>query len=408
LKRQIHTSLVALLLCGTVGPLLAQEQAKPGRFHVGPFYLTPRLELRNAGVDTNVYNSLAAPVPDTAIVLRPSLRAFMPIGRRIRIEGTGYLDFNYFRREFDERSTDYGGEGSVEIDVSRFTLFGFGGGLQARQRATIDLDERLLRQEHFGGGGVTMRVGQRTELGARAEKRQLRHAPSRTQGAAVQVNADRDSLTAGGQIRVGITALTTLIGQGEVIEDTFVHQRDGSRLTRSYRYLAGAEFGRAALLQGTLLGGLRHIPSDTAGSVREYKGPVLRVLVTLPIRSTVRLNAMAERDVFFAVTADRDASSRDSYISERLEGGMDVNMPLDLVARATAGVQRADYLQPTFFAGQAFDEVHHAYSLSGSLLRAISDTSRIGVIVSWTRRVSTRPGHSYEGWRYGLTADITP
>lgn len=51
------------------------DKDKKGRFHVGPLALTPRLELRNAGVDTNVFVTPSDPTRDTAIVLRASTDA---------------------------------------------------------------------------------------------------------------------------------------------------------------------------------------------------------------------------------------------------------------------------------------------------------------------------------------------
>ena len=138
------------LVVACAGSASAQVRGEPqqfGRFSLGPIRVAPRIELRNAGVDTNVFNSAATPVADTAVVLRTSLDGYLPVRGRIRLWGTGYTDFNYFRRESTERSTDFGGSGHAEMPVGPFVLFGGGGGGQARQRASIDLDERVVRQE---------------------------------------------------------------------------------------------------------------------------------------------------------------------------------------------------------------------------------------------------------------------
>src|SRR6058998_1365016 len=133
-------ALATLML--TTGALLAgaaeKQKKHPGRFRVGPVYLTPKLALKNAGVDTNVFNQRTGEIPDTSIILSPTLLAALPVGRRLRLTGEGHVDFNYFRRQSSERSTDFGGEGRAELDFGRFTFFGGGGGGQSRQRFSLD------------------------------------------------------------------------------------------------------------------------------------------------------------------------------------------------------------------------------------------------------------------------------
>jgi len=84
-----------------------EAKKRPGRYKLGPVYLTPKLELRNAGLQTNVYNSQTVAIPDASVVLRPSLAGVMPAGYRLRVTGQGYLDLNHFRREQSERSADF-------------------------------------------------------------------------------------------------------------------------------------------------------------------------------------------------------------------------------------------------------------------------------------------------------------
>ncbi len=130
----------------------------------GHLHLYPRLLLRNAGVSTNVYNAQAGAIPDSSIILSPVLEGQMPIGRRFRLQGQGELDFTWFGRETSERSTDYFGKGTLEADVGPLTFSVGGGGGQYRQRFSIDVDERLLRQEKTANAGAIWRVSRRISL----------------------------------------------------------------------------------------------------------------------------------------------------------------------------------------------------------------------------------------------------
>jgi hypothetical protein len=410
------TGLVALVALALLLPNLSHSDSRedwkrkpPGRFHINRFWVTPRLELRNAGVDTNVYNDLRNPIPDTSVVLRPGLRVALPVGRRIRLQGSGFIDLNYFQRETTERSTDFGLNGRGDIDVGPFTFYGGGGGGQARQRQSIDLDERLLKQEQFGFGGVDLRVGRATELRGRVDVRSSRFEPSRL-GAEVQRALDRDSRTGRAELRYDLTALTTLSASAEVIEDTFVHQRDLARLTRSYRILGGFDFAEKALLSGSARVGLRQIPGSSAGTVPSYSGPAFKLETTARIRSSARLRLAADGDVYFALSALPTVNDRlrNSYVSRGASAGIDLDLPLGLIARAGVAVQRAEYLAAYVVDQRIARRADQVQSFDAALLRRIGDSLRVGGSGTFTRRVSNLPGFSYEGWRYGLSAEIAP
>jgi hypothetical protein len=392
-------------------PVLAREKAdwtqkRPGRFKFGPVFLTPKVELRNAGVDTNVFNQRENPVTDTSVVVRPSLQGAFPVGRRVRLQGNGYLDFNYFRRQTTERSTDFGVEATGELDFGAFTFFLGGGGLQARQPFSIDIDERIRRQEKFGDAGFDLRLGRTLTVTVSAEQRQHRYAPSRVRGAELQRALDRNSFEGAVELRSRVSVFTTAVASAEAIEDTFVHQRDAARRTRSYRVLGGFELRRGALFSGTLMAGVRHMPGSSAGGVAPYTGPALRVATAIPVRSLARVSLAADRDVYYAVWALRTRADqlRNTYVSSRYTVGLEVPLPLGLLARSSFGFQNARYLLPYQIDGISVRTVDHLYTATGAVLRGVGRSMRVGGTVSWARRVSTLASHSYQGVRYGVTA----
>ena len=149
------------------------------RFRVGPLRSRPKLELRNAGRDTNVYarpDGSRSPTPRSSCAA-PS-RASCRCGRRIRLFGEGWLDWSYFRGLSTESSIDPGGRGRAEVDLGPFTLPAGGGALQARQLYSIDIDERILRQEQWVNGGAEWRISRRFVASGGAEQRTYRYDPS--------------------------------------------------------------------------------------------------------------------------------------------------------------------------------------------------------------------------------------
>jgi hypothetical protein len=383
------------------------------RFRVGPLRFSPKLELRNAGRDSNVFLDPTNPLADTSVIVRGSVEGFVPVRRRLRLFGEGWLDWGYYRSLTTERSTDPGGEGRAEIDFGPFTFVGGGGGLQARQLYSIDIDERILRQERWGNGGAEWRLTRRFVASGGAEYRTYRYDPSaRTSSgnpfAAVSLN--RNNLTGTLALRYKLTSMTTLVATGDVIQDEFQLSAPGLDKTRSYRYLAGFEFGEKAFVTGKFLGGIRDFPTATSGSLPSYRGPAVSAELAMPLFNRLRLVGTLLRDVYVSSTAVRTAEerARNAYIFTQLQGSADIDLPLELIGRASVGFSEAEYLLPMTLSGVPFPRVEHLYSAGGSLLRRFSDSFRIGGSATYYRRVSTIPGNSYERWVYGISAELVP
>ena len=81
------------------------------RFRAGPLRFNPKLELRNAGRDSNVLLDPTNPLADTSIVVRATVDGFVPVRRRARLFGVGWIDMSYYRGVSSESSTDPGGRG---------------------------------------------------------------------------------------------------------------------------------------------------------------------------------------------------------------------------------------------------------------------------------------------------------
>jgi hypothetical protein len=381
------------------------------RIRVGPIRVSPRLELRNAGRDTNALLNPANPVEDTSIVVRGTVEGFIPVGRRLRLYGEGWLDWSYFRTFDTERSTDPGGEGHAEVDFGPFTLVGGGGGFQARQLYSMDIDSRILREEKWVNGGGEWRLTRRFVISGGAEHRTYRYDPTAQTGdLTAAATLDRNNLTGTVAVRYKLTSMTTAIATGQVLEDQFRLSAPGLDTTRSYRYMGGLEFGEKAFITGRFLAGVRDFPASTSGSLPSYRGPALLGELALPLFNRLRLVGTAQRDVFVSSTPVRTAEerARNTYILTALEGDAEIDLPLALIGRATVGFSEAEYLLPTTVQGVPFPRVEHLYSAGGSLLRRFSDNVRIGGTVTYYRRVSTIPNNSYERWVYGVSAEIVP
>lgn len=405
--------LLLLLPAATAEAQYTRTAPAKTRFRLGPLHLSPKLELRNAGRDTNVNNSGTNALGDDSVTLRASTDAFTTLGSRIRLSGNGWLDWSYYRREETQSSSDPGADGRAEVDVGPVTLIGGGGGFQARQLYSIDIDERILREERFGYAGADWRLTRKLSLSGGAEMRTYRYDPSRRTATYIVGTADRlnrDSLAGQLAARWRLTGRTTAVASADVIEDEFSASLSALRTTRSYRYLGGFEFGEKALLQGRLMVGLRDFPASSSGSLPSYRGLALQAGLVLPVGTRARLSGAFSRDVQvsaipLATTTER---GRNAFVQENFQVSADVALPLSFIARPSAGLVRADYLIDSLENGRLVPRADHLYTVGGTLLRAVTDNLRVGGTVSYFRRVSTISGASYDRWTYGLSAELVP
>lgn len=404
----LRWGLAGALVLAAAGAAPGQEAPtkRPGRFKFGPLFVTPRLQLKNAGVDSNVFNSLTREVPDTSAVLSPSADGVLPLGRRIKLMGSGYLDFNYFRRQRDEQSTDFGGRGSGELKLGAFKFFAGGGGSQARQRFSIDLNDRLLRQEKYADGGVTYSLTHRISLTGSVSSRIYRFENKIVAGQSVKDSFDRRSQSGSAQMRYGLTKQTTFLAVADVIEDRFLARNADAALqnVRSYRYLGGFEFGERALINGSVLAGVREFPRS--GGAPPYRGPALAVAATVPLFQVGRLSGTVDREVYYATF--RAGDLRNTYVSTRFRAEPSFDLPFNFLGRGILGFEETRYLLPYTYQGTLVRRADHFWIAGGSLLRRVGETLRVGGTLTWNRRVSNFAELSYQGLRYGVQAEVVP
>jgi hypothetical protein len=404
----------AVLAPVTVAPVEAQARRQDrGRFELGPLHLTPAFRV-TSGVDTNVFQTLREPTRDAVVVLSPRLDGALPVGKRLRLTGLGFIDAFYFRRQEDERSLDFYGEAQAELLLGALTVFGGGGGGQFHQRFSIDVDERIKRQEKRAHAGLTLLVSRKLSATVRGLDEVFTFAPGEFRlGGDVKEAMDRNTRTATGQLRVALTGRTTLLASADVVEDHFFSQPSYVPVERrSYRYLGGFEFGTRAAVSGRLLAGGREFPGTLADGSPPYRGPVISADLSLPLGSFARLHAVAERDVSYASSLVRVGALRyrNAFIYERYLGEAVLDLPLQLLAFLSAGFEESRYLLPYPYPDPLSlnPRVDHRYTAGASLLRRFGESLRIGGHLVWARRVSSLPDFSYEGLRYGFTAEVRP
>jgi hypothetical protein len=406
----------ALLLC-LASPALAQygrpvsDKEEHGLWRLGFLRLTPLVQLRNAGVDTNPFLTSTAATEETEVVLRAGLQVCVPVGRRLRLRGDGWLDYTFYSDALQPRAWHPGGDARAELALGPFTFFGGGGEFRARERYTTDIDTRVERREGWLNGGVQYQLTRIFGVDVGAEQRRYRYLPETVGAAPIRLFLDRDSLSYQGRLRHALTPLTTALLSAEVTDDTFRFAEPSRATTRSYLYLGGFELADKALVRGRLLAGVRDIPARSAGSVAAYRGPAVQSALILPLlQQRLQLSASFNRDAYYSASAsDGEAETlRNIYTYGRWGFAVEFELPLGLIGRAIAGWERAEYQLPSAVGDTLTRREDRIESLGGSLLRRLGRNARLGLTAVHTKRTSSLPGLAYSRWQYGLQGEFTP
>jgi hypothetical protein len=173
-------------------------------------------------------------------------------------------------------------------------------------------------------------------------------------------------------------------------------------------------FAAYALLATVLvLVGMREFPGTLAQGSPPYRGPIGSADLTLPLGRVAHLRFQKMRDVLYAsslVEMDQ-VRYRNAFIYQRYWGEAFLPLsPKGLAAVLSGGFEEARYLLPYPYLSpfRLADRVDHRFTAGAGLVQRLGDSVRIGGHVFWARRVSSLPSFSYEGLRYGVSAEIVP
>ena len=380
---------------------------KKGSFRAGPFWLTPRVVLYNAGNDSNVYNDEVDPVASNSGNLRPSLDLLLPVGKSLDLKANGWLGWSWFRDQDGQDSVDRGVGGGAELRLGPVTFTGNAAKGWARQRFSIEIDERLDRTDESLGAGASIKLGRRFSVGGSVSETRYRYEPGvEVNGDSVSQSLDRDNQMMRGTANLVLTNFTTLVLEMDRQEDTFVSDPTlADPVAVSNRYAAGFNFVAGGLFTGNFRVGWRNFPSGQE-AVPEASGTILEANLNTGAGRLGRITLEGARDISYA--AERVDGQRNSYVMNRYGVRLDTELPANLIARGWLRWEKADYVLPYEEAGASIDRQDTVYIQGLGLFRAFGKALSIGGTIEWWRRESPITGFDYVRRAYGITAEYTP
>jgi hypothetical protein len=357
--------------------------------------LYPTFAVRDAGIDSNVYNDASGPKGDFTYSLMSRLFVVAPIGNT-RFIGTGFGSFVYFQTFKDEQSLNGSFEGRYEVTSPGFRPFVTAGFADRRERRGFEIDARLRQRQKTASAGLDADVTPKTALTAWVAHREIAwDRDAEYLGTLLGEQLDYTSLTFAGGVRVRATPLTTFSLTGELTQDRFDQRpiRDADKLFVG----PSVDFDSSAAIAGHVKAGyLRFRPLDPI--VASYDGPTAHSSVQITIGNMTRLKIEADRDVDY---------SYDPILPYYLESGglvmvsQHIGGPLEAIAIGERRSVRHNRVGESSFNGR--EEI--TQTAGGGLAIQLRKELRLEVIYERRQRTSTEPGaREYERRRVYASA----
>jgi Putative beta-barrel porin 2 len=363
------------LTLALASPVLAQEEApRPpagAEMHLGPVTLRPRLDIREIGFDSNVFNEATDPKEDFTANFTPRLDVLAePAWARIRY--ATYANFVYFQEFGDERSINVGNEGRFELILNRFRPYVSGMVANTRDRLNAEIDARAERRDWRLEAGTLVALTSRTSIVAALRHGSLEFDEDEVFNGvplAATMNSDFDAFESG--LRFALTPLTRL-------QVTGLYQRDRfdtalGRDSTTWRIVPTLEFAPDALISGRLTVGFTSFEPENS-SIEGYRG--LTTLGSLVwSMDTTKLEGRLERDVHYSYELLQPyylTTGGQITLTQIIAGPLDVQL--------SAGRQRLEYRDNEaaldLSIGERADTI---VTWSAGLGYRLGDTARIGI-----------------------------
>ncbi|HXW04257.1 MAG TPA: outer membrane beta-barrel protein [Vicinamibacterales bacterium] len=369
------------------------------RGHIGPFYFTPTVALKELGVDNNVFNSAGEPESDFTFTVMPGLNVWVPVARRALLSSKLGTDLVWYSEFASERSIDPQGSGRGEVYLNRITLFAEAAYLNTRQRPNYEIDIRSRRTEESALAGVQVAITPAFWIEVAGRRWRARYEDdAEFDGTSLQRTLNRDTDEIRVTARHRLSPLTTLAVRSELLQDRF--EFSPGRDSRSYRIMPGVEFKPQALLSGSAYVGYRQFTPDHPALLPDFSGLVGQLGLSYTLLGATVFGVSYTRDLSYSYEVERPFfvdTSIGASVRRALGARFDVLVSAD---RHEYEYQEAVLLEPAI--GPRLDVT---WSYAGSLGYRIGRTGRVGFGVSYWQRESSRdPAYGYESVRLFTTA----
>lgn len=367
------------------------------RGHVGPFYLTPGVRLKELGVDTNVFNAAGEQKSDFTFTVAPMLNVSVPMARRALFTTTLASDLVWYAHYDTERSVNPQVTARGEVYLNRITLFGETAQLSTRQRPNYEIDGRSRRAEDTVLTGVRVALTSKFSVEVGGHRDGIRYdGDAEFDGTNLQRTLNRETRGVQLTARHRLTPLTTLAVRAQLDQDRF--SLSPARDSDSYRVLPGIEFAPQALLKGSAYLGYRKFTPLVPRDLPAFSGLVGELGLSYTMLGATAFGLSFRRDLTYSYS-----EFQPFFVDTAL--GASIRHALGSRFDVLCSGDRHVYDYRSFLTAGLDDarRVDTTWNYAASLGYRIGRGGRIGFGASYTTRASTNLLRAYDNLLFGTT-----
>ena len=339
--------LVCAIVCSAALPteVYAQDEA---RFVSGPLAWTPTFQLREAGVDSNVFNTPTDPKEDMVGTASSQVKSVLSLGL-MKAATQGSLEYVYFERYKQERAVNGRVSSDLELPFSRVTPDIALSWARVKDRSGNEVDVRVPRTEWSYALGLKTQLTPRMAVTVSGGRQTLRYDTGFAfRGVDVERQLDRETLIGTVSARLALTPFTSLLMDASVSRDDFPF-RPGDR-TDNVRGNVGFDFAPDAVIHGRVLIGYHSLrAADAAASstpIPSFGGITSSTEIGYTLLGVTRFNGRFARESNYSILTSEPlyiSTGGALQIDQRLFGPVDLTVRgsrdrLAYVETATAAV----------------------------------------------------------------------
>ena len=302
--RPILMAGVLCLLCSTraaaqgwTAPDPANEPWKDAKLNVGPFFMAPSFEVKNVGIDNNVFRDPAFPRQDlTATMAVASI--FGAHVKTFSLAVTQDNEYIWYRRYTSERSIDGGLRAIVQLRLAPIRPWITWSKSNSHDRSGYEIDARAGHQTPALEAGSDFNFGMRTGATVSFSQRSLTYSEGEFfDNVDLKAALDNRTTFAHADGHWKYTEFTDLEGGVEYSRMRFV--TNSPRDADTISYFGGFTSHGDAAVVGSLTLGYKSQKHSNPG-VPDFRGLVASGSLTTIVKDRVRFAFVGDRDINYS------------------------------------------------------------------------------------------------------------
>ncbi len=248
------------------------------KWYIGPFRISPTLNLRNIGYDSNIYREQEQndPIADFTATVSLDVSTYVIFKDWVILDFSVNPWYAYYSKTKSERAFNFNYSTGAKFNLlHRFVLSGFYSYDRARRRASSEFDVRVDQVRQNLIGSLYYETARETSFGITTSLRYIAFEDELTPGQEIYLShqLNRTEWNVSGEFYYNLRQETDFFILGGYSDYAFDYEESQWRDSYSYQGSAGVRFPILGDVRGTVSVGYKKL-SPKAGFKKQFSGPI--------------------------------------------------------------------------------------------------------------------------------------